>query len=962
MKNLSLLATIGLGVLLVIVLAPLSQFLTVMTVNADIETMTPVGYAVGIIFALALVTGVVRWIARRRSVSKVNLVVLYAMLTVAVPAMNLGLVRPAYMSMRSVINEYFWQGNSTYKTAYNQLKPEWFPIVPTRDGMAYNKVARLLRLLERSSDVSASQKAAQKLKRALVIEAQLRQTDPNHQAPQQIDPNHIKAVDRLLIDPAGEILKGGKGKWSDSELKALGIEDKLQQRHEQLKEASAEARKELPGLLEGVTEFHASLLPSVWGKLDENSKARIIDAYPESETPQGRAEKLGDVLQKGPQLRDMVTALSREAYSELRSELVKEYRQRYRQMPDDELAALRHDFVFRLTWAERKDIASQDGEGGTPNQDFMGFEKTVWANLKDQSGQEEVPHEKLDEAVEQMPWHLYAKPILMWTLLFALIFMLIMCIAEWFRRKWIDRENLAFPLVEVADMVIRQGSDLEMASNLQDPPKRKLPFSPVFAMGFVVSFFLLTLSALDHYGFTAVTKSEIYFDVSKELFTSGALKEMSKVFLVLSPIILGLAFLVSLEISFSVWVLFFLWSFAMLIGKLSYPDVKDSLFTGWAGGRQYPFPMEQMLGAALCFTAIILFKSLRGSRAHRHAAHGDYFIPPRLNFVGLVVLPLAIFALLWHLGPARGLNGILFMILMAALAMSQMIAAARARAETGLPTHHVSYEFTKAPIVFGMTGWTGASVYASFVTIAFLPLTLLFRSLPQHLENMELARRNGLKLRTIAVASLLAFVVAVLVGMICLPAFSYYLGGKVWGESSQAQTGQSNFAIARYSLWVSHYLGEEGLDQWTQVHWIRVWFVLAGAATFGLLSFLRGRFLRFPLHPIGYLLILLAIYYQWVSPYFKGDSSVATANESSWLWASVFLAWLLKKLIIKYGGMNSYKRAKPFFIGLVVGSVVCLFFWNILDMGCSIVGAYQQKPGEFVKRFMEIHPFSPKFY
>jgi hypothetical protein len=366
-----------------------------------------------------------------------------------------------------------------------------------------------------------------------------------------------------------------------------------------------------------------------------------------------------------------------------------------------------------------------------------------------------------------------------------------------------------------------------------------------------------------------------------------------------------------------------------------------------------------MLGASLCFSAIVLFKTFRGSKKAKETASSDYFIPPRLNFIGMVVLPIAIIALLWHHGVAEGVIGVAFIVFIGLIAFVQMITVARVRAETGLHTQHVSYEFTKLPMVFGMTGLLGARIFSLFVTIAFLPLTLLFRTIPQHLENMELARRNKLRLRTVAVASLTAFIVAVVIGMVVLPIWAYAYGGVAYGEQAQEQK-QTSRAIAHYSLWISHYLGEEGLDQWSDVHWIRIWFMLGGFGVVAVLSLLRSRFLRFPLHPIGYLLILLSIYYEWVSPYYKGSADAPA--ESSWLWASIFLAWLIKKVVIKYGGMNTYRRAKPFFIGLVVGAVVCVFAFNAVDLVCSLIGADMKDPGGFIKPFLEKYPFSPAFY
>jgi hypothetical protein len=109
------------------------------------------------------------------------------------------------------------------------------------------------------------------------------------------------------------------------------------------------------------------------------------------------------------------------------------------------------------------------------------------------------------------------------------------------------------------------------------------------------------------------------------------------------------------------------------------------------------------------------------------------------------------------------------------------------------------------------------------------------------------------------------------------------------------------------------------------------------------------------------MLLLLAVYYQWVSPYYKGGAGVV--KETTYIWGSVFVAWAVKKLIVKYGGMYSYKRAKPFFIGLVVGAVFCVFLWNCMDLVASIAAETStQDPSGFVKWFLDRPPYSPSVY
>lgn len=1081
--KLSHVVTVLVGVFLIALIAPLSQFLTIMTVNLDLETATPVGWAVGIIFSIVLALAVLRFL--RPIVGKASLVILYSMLTISVPVMNIGMVRQCFLTMNAVMREYLEQGTSTYRTAYNVLNEDWFPLVPTKKGVAWNKSDRLLRLLRDDEIIKEQEEARRKAAAALLLESQrlirlekaeqARQNKPDSEGIERLtevaeglspdeaakiqavaDPDALESLElgALLeraaeradepkpgipeaatapgVDaPEGEVLdelsepaqrlleaiqaeaerldaiqagetareaeptreeieeltenirrmgpdqlrriielaerdeQGARGAKAGEALERMGLAGLLRQRYQETLERSAEAAEELPEKLVNTSEFAASLIPVNYESFDVDSKERI-DFTVEGLDEQ-RHSKLTEQKQwlekRFEDIRKQVTSLSDSDFRRVLDRLSSHYLSSYEQMDDAEFDQLRNSFVYRLTRRERQAIRRQDGSGGTPDQNLDGFNESLWRTLDEQRRKQDVPlRQNIRTLFRDLPWHLWVRPMVMWGLLFTSVFLFLMCMAEWLRRKWVERENLAFPLVDVADSIIRHDWELELSVDPRDPPKRRMQFNPIFLLGLGIGLIWLTAEAAGHYGLVS-REYLMAYNISDKVFKTGVLKEMDKVQLVLSPIVIGIAFLVSLEISFSVWVLFFIYSFIIFFTNISMDQVpRDSVYTGWAAGRMFPFPMEQMLGAVVAFTGVTLYKSFRLGRRQDSEIQADHFIPRRLNLFGLIVLPVVVLLLLWNMGFSPASSW--FLALFALLVMAQTIAGARVRAETGLPTHHCSYEYSKFPMVFGLTGATGAKTYALFVNIVFLPVTLLFRTLPQHLENIELARRNKVKYKTIAVAGLVAFLVALSVGMVSFLAFSYYYGNEFYAGADAGVSGQgptSSQGLAHYPLWVSHFLGEVGLGQFTDPHWVRIHFMMVGAGALLVLTFLRNRFLRFPFHPLGYMLLLLSVYYEWVSPYYKGGSGIA--GETSWLWGSVLVAWVIKKLVVKYGGMYSYKRAKPFFIGLVVGAVMCVFLWNCVDLIASISAEVGEAGTEgILKQFQDHMPYSPSVY
>ena len=85
------------------------------------------------------------------------------------------------------------------------------------------------------------------------------------------------------------------------------------------------------------------------------------------------------------------------------------------------------------------------------------------------------------------------------------------------------------------------------------------------------------------------------------------------------------------------------------------------------------------------------------------------------------------------------------------------------------------------------------------------------------------------------------------------------------------------------------------------------------------LLFLNRRFLWWPLHPLGFVVSM--------------DRVMDTA------WFPVFLAWLLKIVLLKYGGLKAYRALWPLFYGLILGQFVAGGFWLIVDYFTGTTGA-----------------------
>jgi hypothetical protein len=94
--------------------------------------------------------------------------------------------------------------------------------------------------------------------------------------------------------------------------------------------------------------------------------------------------------------------------------------------------------------------------------------------------------------------------------------------------------------------------------------------------------------------------------------------------------------------------------------------------------------------------------------------------------------------------------------------------------------------------------------------------------------------------------------------------------------------------------------------------WQMPTFFSVGVVVSLFLTVMRTAFHWWPLHPLGY-----ALAGSWTTVVF---------------WFPCLVAWICKTLSLRYGGMSFYLKARPFFLGLVIGEFGMAVLFAVLNV------------------------------
>jgi len=482
-----------------------------------------------------------------------------------------------------------------------------------------------------------------------------------------------------------------------------------------------------------------------------------------------------------------------------------------------------------------------------------------------------------------IPWGTWALPLAAWMSFMLAVYAVMFSIMVILRKQWMENERLMFPLMHLPSEMMETPADGALVNSFF---KNKMLW-----VGFAVPAVIGVVNGLHAY-FYFVPGIVLENQVTM-------LRGTTSLILNISFPVLGISYLLATDVSLGLWLFAVLGTLQTGIFRM----IGYSIGSREAYCASGPAVSHQGFGAMIIFTVIILWSA----RAHlrdvfRKAFTGAAEIDDSGEAISyraavFVLLFGVLFMGFWLRAANFPFSAIIILIISAFvvfLTLTRIIAQGGVMVLKSPLTPQVLSISVLGSSFFGSLGLVGVAY--SFVWCADLKVFLM----PQIAHALKLAEHIRANKRLIALAVCIALVVS-LAGSIYTVMYLCYAHGGInleeWYFKGCAQVPFKYIADK-----MRHPEGISGK---------RLMFTGVGMAAMSGLVLLRNRFLWWPIHPLG----------------FAVGNTLPMAN----VWFSVFLAWLIKVVVLQYGGPKVFKTTRYFFLGLVLGQFVIAGAWLIVD-------------------------------
>jgi hypothetical protein len=237
-------------------------------------------------------------------------------------------------------------------------------------------------------------------------------------------------------------------------------------------------------------------------------------------------------------------------------------------------------------------------------------------------------------------------------------------------------------------------------------------------------------------------------------------------------------------------------------------------------------------------------------------------------------------------------------ILFFALYFAISISVTRLRAELGAPVHDLWSVGSTGPDTFIINTFGTRKLTPKDLSV----LTLYYgfnrdyrgHAMPHQLESLKVADSLNLSWRKFGFATAMAvFFGSIAAAWAFLHSYHKleFAGGFGWG------------AFSRLQRWF-FYPSAPDIPS--------MGFFSFGIIFTILLMAVRLRFIWFPFHPLGY--------------------ALAPSWSMNLIWFPLLMSWVIKLVVLRYGGLKVLRRFTPFFLGLILGEFIVGGFWTLVGI------------------------------
>ncbi len=491
-----------------------------------------------------------------------------------------------------------------------------------------------------------------------------------------------------------------------------------------------------------------------------------------------------------------------------------------------------------------------------------------------------------------IPWNEWVVPLGAWFALAISVYVVFFSLSSLLRRRWVDDEKLVFPLIQLP---------VEMCT--YKDPTELVP--PLFRNGTMWAFFAFpflahAINGIHHY-FPAIPGINIHRVALDGYITDRPWSALSPLWLRFLFSIIGLAYLLPSELSFSLWFFYFFFLVQQVVGS--------ALGQPMPAVQAYPvkrFVAHQMIGGILLyFVAGVMAARPRlvqiwraATGAERDRLEKQEAMPHSVALFGAAAGLMAV--CMWGVTAGSGFS---YTLLIFVLYFALHIIAVRLVCEGGML--YVQHPFRPLNMIMAAAGTRAIGDRPIAILALYDHLFMLDNRsplMPGIMQSLRIADDGGIPRRSLAGALGGAVALAMVVSAVVYLRLMYTHGGtalNTWFTTYYAKN--------LYSTWTSHLIADG--EPATPAAFITM---SVGAATMWVLTFMHRTHLWWPLHPIGYLM----------------GASWPMIN----FWFPVMLGWLVKTLVLKFGGHKVYQRLLPGFLGLILAEFSAAGLWVVIDL------------------------------